>query len=134
LDVSVVVYPFYSDEGTTSAEARAAAVNKTHGILEAVAVLRKAAQTVAGVFFRADSGPMDFASHLSRCHEQAELCDMMAKRCYAAIDDDEDVDPDDEVLRGNLRMALASVKMTADYFAQARLRHAWNVPKKKAKK
>ena len=132
LDVSIVTYPFYSDEGSTGAEARAAAVNKTHGVLEAVAVLRKASQSI--VFFRADSGPMDFASHLTRCHEHAELAGIMAERCYAAIGDDEDVDPDDEVLRRNLRMALASVKMTSEYFAQARLRHAANVAKKAKKK
>ncbi len=133
-DVSVVTYPFYSDNNATSAEARAAAVNKSHGVLAAVEVLRKAAQSVARIIFRADPSPVDFASHLSRCHEHTEMACMMTQRCREAMDDDEDVDPDDEVLRANLRMAESGVKLACDYFAQARLRHGANLSKRQQAK
>jgi hypothetical protein len=130
LDVSIVTFPFYSKDGSTSAEARAAAkLNVTHGVLEAVAYMRKAAQSVAGIFFRADSSPIDFASRLTRCHEQAELACMTAERCYDEMGDDQDGDPDDEVLRAHLRNALVTTRHVAGYFANARLRHASNMSK-----
>ena len=129
LDVSIVTYPFYSTEGTTSAEARAAAANKTHGVIAAVKILRQAAQLVIREV-AGDMGMTDFASQLTRCHETAELACKMTQRCRDVMGDDEDVDPDDEVLRANLRMAEAGVNLATDYFAQARLRHAANLSKK----
>jgi hypothetical protein len=128
IDVSVVTYPAYNE---TDAQARAAAkVNVTHGIIEAVAYLRKAAQSVVrAIFNRADSSPVDFGSRLGQCHEQAELCCMMAERCYEDMGDDEDGDPDDEVLKASFRMASAGLKLASEHFATARFRHASNVSK-----
>ncbi len=129
LDVSIVTFPFYSDEGSTSAEARAAAVTKTHSVLEAVATLRKAAQSVIREV-AGDIGISDFASHLSSSHEAAELACARAQRSWDAMDDDEDVDPEDKMLRSHVSMALAGVRLACEHFAQARLRHAANVATK----
>jgi Escherichia/Staphylococcus phage prohead protease len=128
IEISFVTFPAYPKG--TSAEARAAAMNNTHGVLLAVEYLRKAAQSVVRALFRdMDSSPVDFASHLARCHESTELSCMYAQRCREAMGDDEDVDPDDEVLRAHLRMAESGCKLASEYFAQARLRHQRNLSK-----
>jgi len=130
-EISFVAFPAY-DKGT-SAEARAAAVNQPHGVSEAVATLRKAAQSVIREV-AGDMGISDFASHLSHSHEAAELACARAQRSWDAMDDDEDVDPEDKMLRSHVSMALAGVRLACEHFAQARLWHAANVAKKKAKK
>jgi HK97 family phage prohead protease len=140
-DVSLVTFPFYSEGNATSAEARARAdadaadANKSHGMIEALKKYRQAAQSfVRAAFRRSDSGGTDFASHLSRCHEEAELMCMMAQRCESAMGDDEDVDDEDRVLRSAFIQAHVSCTMAAEKFATARLRHQANLSKKQQAK
>jgi len=121
MDVSIVTYPFYSAEGSTSAEARnASALNKSHGMIEAVAYLRSVAQRLVKAM-RGDSSPVDFASHLAVCHENSELTCLMAKRCDELMDDD---DCADDQVRSYTKQALAASTIAAQNFASARVKHA----------
>jgi len=132
LDVSIVTYPFYSTEGSTSAEARhAVELNRTHGLIEAVAYLRGITKRLVIAMRGGDSSPVDFAGHLSACHEHAEMACMMAKRCDEALDDDDDAD---EEVKAYFRYAKAACNLAAENYASARVRHLRNLTAKQVAK
>jgi uncharacterized protein len=140
-DVSLVVFPFYSDPGSTSAEARARAalkVNETHGLLEAIKVLRKAAAMAARdikfvMAMRGSFGDqVDFASHMQRCQEYGEFLVSQMDQAWDVLNS-EDGDPDDnadESCRMAFRKAHAHARFHGDELATARLLYE----KKKAAK
>jgi uncharacterized protein len=125
LDVSIVTYPFYSNEGSTDAQARAemrAAQSKlgTHGLKVAIETLRKATK-MSSRTLRADSSPIDFASHLQRCHEYGEFLESQLDEALGVSNaDDEDVD---EKTRGAFLVARAACRIHNENMAIARLYH-----------
>jgi len=135
IDVSVVTYPAYNE---TDAQARASAARRegrqiqiTHGLKEAVAFLRKAARAMVTPQVRAESSPIDFASHMERCHQYAELCSSFAEQASDCMDDEDDP-CDDEATRAAFRMAKAGAQIACEQFATARLLHAkWSDARKK---
>jgi len=133
-DVSIVTFPFYSDSGSTSAEARKAALaaNRTHGLIEAAKILRRAAQIATREIRRVLRGEMDqtdFASLMQHCHESGEyLCTRMDD-CESLMDDDDSCN--DDMLRGAFRVAQAGAKLYCENMANARLRH-YSLKDKKA--
>jgi len=129
VDVSVVTYPAYDE---TSADARhAVELNRTHGIIEAVAYLRGITKRLVIAMRGGDSSPVDFAGHLAGCHEHAEMACLMAKRCDDAMDDDDDAD---EEVKAYFRYAKAACNLAAENYASARVRHLRNLTAKQQAK
>lgn len=130
LEISFVTWPAY-DKGT-SAEARAAAASgKTQVAKEVIKILRKAMQSIVGAKVRAESSPIDFASHLQRCHEYAELCSSFAEQADDCMDGEEG-GCDDEDTRAAFRLAKAHAELCCDRFAAVtHLHRKWADRKKK---
>jgi HK97 family phage prohead protease len=138
IDVSIVSRPFYSLPGSTDAEARAAEARaalaklETHGLSDAIAILRKAAKISARTLrAESDTSQVDFASHLQRCHEYGEFLESQLDQALnVSNSDDEDVD---SVTRGAFMVARAACRIHNENCAQARLYHSKNQEAKKAK-
>ncbi|HKN76408.1 MAG TPA: HK97 family phage prohead protease [Candidatus Acidoferrum sp.] len=137
-EISFVTFPAY-DKGT-SAEARARAAAKkapittSKGLLESIAILRKAAQIAARSFAQAlalepgagTGGYTGFASQSAACHELAEYChSQMCQADDALRCEDDDYDAGDEGdYRSAWRKAMAHSKLHCDSIAEARLLHS----------
>jgi uncharacterized protein len=140
-DISVVTFPFYSNAGSTSAEARALKVNETHGLLEAVKILRKAAaMTVSSIRFALairgdDFSQVDFASHMLRCQEYGEFLLSQMDQAHEVLNS-QDGDPDDcadEACRMYFYKAHAHSRFFGDELATARILFDKNKAKKQKK-
>ena len=139
-DVSIVSRPFYSLPGSTDAQARAAEARaalaklETHGLADAIAVLRKATRLSARTL-RADGNgesQLDFASHLQRCHEYGEFLESQLDQALdVSNSDDEDVD---KITRSAFMIGRAACRIHNENLAQARLYHSRNQEAKKKKK
>jgi HK97 family phage prohead protease len=130
IDCSVVTYPAYNE---TDAQARKQGrqILSTHGLKDAIDYLRKAARSLITPQVRAESSPIDFASHLDRCHQYAELAMSFADQARDCMYDAED-GCDDETVRASFRIARANAELACEHFATARLMHGkWTDSRKK---
>jgi len=120
LDVSVVTNPAYPN---TQVDARQALkIRESHGLIEAVRVMRKMAQAM--VMRWKEPSPTGFASHLQRCHEAAELAYAYSAQAGNVLSYDEDEENPDEMTRGAFRVANAALEVACQNLATARLQHA----------
>jgi HK97 family phage prohead protease len=141
IDVSVVTYPAYNEtDAEARKEERAAAANlvQTHGLKEAAAYLRKAAQIMARTDLRDFMSATDFAGLMENAHKCAETACSLSQRCYDNYEDyldgDSEGEGDDEALRSLHRMANAGFDLACNYMSQTRARHSSLQAKKQAAK